>query len=267
MSLLSADGLEKLGTVFLRRFRGVIDGHVQDTISFLSRNRIAYPRKKSAQIEFDEAPLVTRLPFQHSGSRESKMCIQAAALPVDVIEISFPPGSFVRVGDFGDFGDCSFLKTLNLVPNSYLGSSQFSNDMHEFAHVAPVCKLSCIKSLNLAGTAAQQFNSLDYYTGLEALITESNSEFGRSMPIGDAPDLVQDNGIEEYPLDVLTSSITVYTPSVTALQMERIEDGLDLVGHGGTQYEDQCCKRSSKLWTIIAAAIKRSRQAGMALGQ
>ncbi|KAG0091010.1 hypothetical protein BGZ93_009042 [Podila epicladia] len=157
--------------------------------------------------------------------------------------------------------------------------------MHEFAHVAPVCKLSCIKSLNLAGTAAQQFNSLDYYTGLEALITESNSEFGRSMPIGSnillcskddsaAPSIISPRETQPAALNarpqnesklksIILKGITVYTPSVTALQMERIEDGLDLVGHGGTQYEDQCCKRSSKLWTIIAAAIKRSRQADL----
>ncbi|KAF9294718.1 hypothetical protein BGZ74_011140 [Mortierella antarctica] len=281
------DRLEKLGTVFLHYFRGMTDGHVQDTVSFLSTNRIAYPRKKPVQIEFGvewDAPWNQKHASERQRHQSWIKLIKAVGHPVQIdasrspgfyedilegieldaletfvdtdryrgslpsrfqkldlrlstvinvlkdvfaayaqslkeidlfmrmtaaycstseqlifgdwnlpwvraINISFPPRSLVCVGDFSD---CPVLEILSLVPSSYPGSSRFSNDVHR---VAPVWKLSRIKSLRLVGVAALQFDfdSLDHCTDLETLILECNSEFGRLMPIGGAPDLVQYN--------------------------------------------------------------------------
>ncbi|KAG0349269.1 hypothetical protein BG005_011087 [Podila minutissima] len=204
------DRLEKLGTVFLHYFRGMTDGHVQDTVSFLSRNRIAYPRKKPVQIEFGvewDAPWNQKHASERQRHQSWIKLIKAVGHPVQ-IDSSRSPGFYEDILEGIELARWKPLWTriaivsgMEKVPprNFSCTTAQFwkysvwfpvlIRDSPDFQTTCiaspPVWKLSRIKSLRLVGVAALQFNfdSLDHCTDLETLILECNSEFGRLMPI------------------------------------------------------------------------------------
>ncbi|KAF9325972.1 hypothetical protein BG006_010565 [Podila minutissima] len=212
-----ADRLEKLGTVFLHYFRGLTNGHAQDTISFLSRDRIAYPRKKPVQIEFGvewEASWNQKHASERQRQQSWIKLIKSVGHPVQIDARRCPEfyedilegielDALETFVDTDRYHRCVALKYLQL---NLIGSNV----------------LLCSKDDSTAPSIAPPTETQP--AALNArLQTESKL---KSIVL---------KGCWRIPLDVLTSLFTDYAPDVTALRVERIEDDLDLVGPGGTQ--------------------------------
>lgn len=67
-----ADKLKRLHTVHLQRDNAMEDDHLQDTVSFLSRNRIAFPQKNTIYLRFDSEWNTPRVCDPPQGMREFK---------------------------------------------------------------------------------------------------------------------------------------------------------------------------------------------------
>ncbi|KAG0331083.1 hypothetical protein BG000_011230 [Podila horticola] len=108
------------------------------------------------------------------------------------IEIEVTPKSIVHLDDFSE---CHRLEMFKLTVNGRSGSAPSSKPVDKPDRLAPVWKLPNIKTLQLHGMAALQFNydSLNYCPNLESLKLITTSYNGQSVPMASIPYLSHNN--------------------------------------------------------------------------
>ncbi|KAF9325973.1 hypothetical protein BG006_010566 [Podila minutissima] len=108
------------------------------------------------------------------------------------IEIEVTPKSIVHLNDFSE---CHRLETIKLTIGDHSGSSPCAKPVNKPVRLAPVWKLFSLRTVQLHGMAALQFNydSLNYCPNLEILKLIATSCDGQSVSMASVPFLPHHN--------------------------------------------------------------------------